>query len=318
MTKALTGSIETLGTLKITADTSGLDAASKRILRHKEILAIIAKDTIEEYQGYNPEEIMEFIEADSISAPEVSRGWTNTIIHGDSEEFTELNEKTTAFDVFFRARNPELSKGRVNVNLHVDLEAQRTYRPGYPIEKRGIYYLARSLSSQLSLLTERTDYGQLEKCYSIWICRDDIPEKERFSITHYTIENYDAKGRSSTKKADYDLMHLVIIRLGSPDYSGEEDDIFRFLTTLFYPRKPDFRETIDRYLDFGQNPELEKEVGGMIGLGQSILEEGIQKGEDRVNRLNGILLKEHRYDDLRRSTEDRKFQQELFLKYHLE
>ena len=59
------------------------------------------------------------------------------------------------------------------VNLHVDIEPQKTYRPGYPVEKRGIYYLARQLSAQLSLVTDNTDYDGLEKCYSIWICRDD-------------------------------------------------------------------------------------------------------------------------------------------------
>ena len=55
----------------------------------------------------------------------------------------------------FRVVNPELSGGEVIVNLHVDVEAQKTYRPGYSIEKRGIYYLARELSSQLSLLIPR-------------------------------------------------------------------------------------------------------------------------------------------------------------------
>lgn len=76
----------------------------------------------------------------------------------------------------FRARNPRLSSC-VSVNLHINFEVQKDYRPGYPIEKRGMYYLARSLGSQLGLVTERADYGQLEKCYSVWICRERM---ERF------------------------------------------------------------------------------------------------------------------------------------------
>lgn len=83
------------------------------------------------------------------------------------------------------------------MSLHVDVEPQKSYQPGYPIEKRGLYYLARSLSSQLSLVTEATDYGQLEKCYGIWICRDDIPQERSiqklqklFTLTKEEAEEY--------------------------------------------------------------------------------------------------------------------------------
>lgn len=52
---------------------------SKKILQYREVLAIILKETVEEYQGYFEEEIMEFIEPDSITdATEVSGGRTRT------------------------------------------------------------------------------------------------------------------------------------------------------------------------------------------------------------------------------------------------
>lgn len=96
----------------------------------------------------------------------------------------------------------------------MDLESQKTYRPGYPIEKRGMYYLARRLSSQLSLVTERTDYGRLEKCYSIFICRDDIPKDEQNSIAVYEVVNTKDTGSHKTVKEAYDLMTLVVIKQG--------------------------------------------------------------------------------------------------------
>jgi hypothetical protein len=76
----------------------------------------------------------------------------------------------------FSAKNPKLSNANIVIRLHFDLEPQKTYKPGYPIEKRGYYYLSRRFSSQLSLVFNDTDYNSLEKCYSIWICRDDIPK----------------------------------------------------------------------------------------------------------------------------------------------
>ncbi len=186
----LQGSIEALSAMQITADIDGKDVPSKTILRHKEVLAVILKGAVSEYKGYSLKEVQKFIVPDSIiNTMEVSPGRTNTEVRGDNTEFIHLNEKTTHFDLAFQARNPQLSTEDIQINLHIDLEPQKTYTPGYPIEKRGLYYLARRLSSQLSLTWEGTDYNLLSKCYSIFICRDDIPQKDSYSISVYEMTN---------------------------------------------------------------------------------------------------------------------------------
>lgn len=303
------GSMEALNAMQITADTEGLDAESKTLLHSKEVLAVILQGTVEEYNGCSLEEIMGFIEADSITdAKEISNGRTNTQIHGENTEFVQLGEKTSNFDVAFRARNPLLSDGDVQVSLHVDIEPQKTYRPGYPIEKRGVYYLARRLSSQLSLITDATDYNQLEKCYSIWICRDDIPVKERYSISFYEIVNTENVGNNMEQegkpaKNNYDLLKLVIIRLGQKVYNGEKGNkgygLLRFLNAIMYPHREDFMDTVSEYIDFSENEELWKEVKHMSGLGQSVLEEGIEQGIERgiergiEQRNEELIIKKH-------------------------
>ncbi len=62
----------------------------------------------------------------------------------------------------------------------------------------------------------------------------------------------------------------------------------------------------------------------MTGLGQSILEEGIECGMERriergkeeaeaeLNQLYGCLLKRKRYADLERATNDKAFREHLF------
>ena len=280
------GSMEALSSMQITRDTEGLDAESKALLHSKEVLAVILQGTIEEYSGYSRKEIIDFIEADSIcDEKEVSSGRTNTQLRGDNTEFVQLNEKTSNFDVVFRARNPLLSGEGVQVNLHVDIEPQKTYRPGYPLEKRGIYYLSRSLSSQLSLVTDTTDYGNLEKCYSIWICRDDIPKDERYSVSFYEMSNVKNIGNCSAAKENYDLMTLVVIRLGDKVYNMEKGsegyELLRFLNAIMYPHRDDFMDTISEYIDFSENEELWRETKRMSGLGQSILEEGIEQGMEQ-------------------------------------
>lgn len=215
------GSMEALSAMQLTTDMEGLDAECKQLLHSKEVLAVILQGTVEEYAECSLEEIIDFIETDSIEeGREVSAGRTNSQIKGDNVEFVQLNEKTSFFDILFRAKNPQLSDGDILVNLHIDIEPQKTYRPGYPIEKRGLYYLARSLSAQLSLVTEETDYGRLEKCYGIFICRDDVPKGERYSISFYGIVNTENIGDVVVKKENYDLLKLVVIRLGDKVYNG--------------------------------------------------------------------------------------------------
>lgn len=207
----LQGSIAVLSAMQATADTDGKDAPSKTILRHKEVLAVILKGAVTEYKGYSLKEVQKFIVPDSITdTMEVSPGRTNTELRGDNSEFIHLNEKTTHFDLAFQARNPQLSTEDIQINLHIDLEPQKTYRPGYPIEKRGLYYLARRLSAQLSLAWEGTDYNLLSKCYSIFICRDDISKADCYSISVYEMTNTRNTALSTVARENYDLMTLVV------------------------------------------------------------------------------------------------------------
>ena len=285
MEETIRGNLGVASSFQLTEQMEALDQQSKNLLQYKEVLAVILKHTVDEYADYSVAKVMDFIDADSIStSTEVSRDRTNTRIEGSSTEFAELSEKTTFFDLVFRAKNPRLTSQVILVRLRINLEAQKEYRPGYPIEKRGIYYLARMLSSQLNLLTEQTDYGQLEKCYSIWICRDHIPKREQMSISYYGISNFKNVGSCSPRKEDYDLLQLVVIRLGDRDYQSEGEDVLEFLSTIFYPHKEGFRKKIAKYIDLDSSLQ-EQEVDRMSGLGESIFLEGIEEGREK-ERIN--------------------------------
>ena len=45
------------------------------------------------------------------------------------------------------------------------------------------------------------------------------------------------------------------------------------------------------------------------------VEEGIEKGEDRVNQLNFYLISDKRFDDLTRATKDKQYQAQLYKEY---
>lgn len=296
--ETLKGSMETLSAMQITAEIEGLDIQSKTILRNKEILAVILQGTIKEYKGYSRKKITEFIEANSItSEKEVSPGRTNTQFRGDNAEFIHLNEKTSTFDLAFRAKNPQLSTETIQINLHIDVESQKTYKPGYPIEKRGMYYLARCLSSQLSLALEGTDYNQLEKCYGIWVCIDDIPPEDRYSISVYETVNTENTAVNEVAKENYDLMTLVVIKLGNKVYNGDKEDegheLLRFLNAIMYPHKEDFMATVSEYIDFSENEELWKEAAQMGSWAEKIHQELKEEMREEVtNEVRNELIEE--------------------------
>ena len=109
MEKIIQGSLGVASTFQMTEEMDILDKQSKKILQYKEVLAIILKETVEEYGGYFEAEIMEFIEVDSITKEtEVSSGRTNTKVEGIATEFVELGEKTLNVYSAVRARNPQL------------------------------------------------------------------------------------------------------------------------------------------------------------------------------------------------------------------
>lgn len=65
-----------------------------------------------------------------------------------------------------------------------------------------------------------------------------------------------------------------------------------------------------KFLDSRQLEKV-KEMMNMTILGEMILRDGIEKGEERLSRLNKVLIDEARYDDLKRAAEDRSFRKKL-------
>ena len=136
--------------------------------------------------------------------------------------------------------------------------------------KRALYYAARELSAQLGTLTKRTNYGQLEKVYSIWICNKNIPEELRDTATEYSIRKSDIIGTTEEPEETFDLLNVIMIRRGGKS----REKIFDFLTSVFEGQISKIR----KYTDVIDHGTLEQEVKHMSGLGASILEEGIEQG----------------------------------------
>ena len=95
------------------------------------------------------------------------------------------------------------------------------------------------------------------------------------TVSFYKFCNCRNIGRCIPNEENYDLMELVIIRLGEPEEECTQD-VIEFLNLLFYPHKSDFKRKISRFIP-GEN-EIMKEAEDMTGLGESIYAEGYEVG----------------------------------------
>ena len=147
------------------------DAACKRLLSEKIILAWIMKTCLAEYQDCDVNEIAEkYIEGQpQVDTVPVAPDETNapSRIQGMGTEDTSLTEGTVLYDIRFTAVAPASGE---RIRLIINLEAQNKFLVGYPLIKRAIFYCGRMISSQYGTEFTNSQYGKIKKVYSIWVC----------------------------------------------------------------------------------------------------------------------------------------------------
>lgn len=269
--------------LSATCGNGTYDACAKENMHHPKLIAPILKEVVPEFRDCTIEEVIQCIVSDSICDDPVDN--VSAMANTMETEMSSVSEKLIRYDARFKAINPKLSSEEITFFLHIDLEVQNTYKPSnpkYPIIKRGIYYGAREISSQLGILTDTTNYNDLEKVYSIWICNEDVPLELQNTVSLYKIDKHDLIGNTSEPKENYDLLNVIMIRRGEQE---SDEAIFDYLTSFFNSNI----DGICKYVNIKDDEEVLEGVRKMSGLGQTIyeegLEEGIEKGIEKTLRL---------------------------------
>ena len=185
----------------------------------------------------------------------------------------------------------------------IKIEAQQKSNPGYSLLNRGIFYAARLISAQLSVEftndgSDKEQYDNIKKVYSIWICMD-CPEDKKDSIINYSFEPHIIyQGNDKLKVYENcDLMNITFIHLsGKPDQSHHQ--LISMLDTLL--AKMD-AETKKRKLQEEHNLpmtiKLEKEMNDMCNLSSGIREESRMEGklegrvETTIEFIKNIMFK---------------------------
>lgn len=266
----------TLGTdMSLEEKKRAYDAAFRRLLSNKQILAWILHDCLDEYKDCAVSEIADrYIE----SEPEVTavgvHPHSGETITGIRSEDKLLNEGAVYYDIRFFASAPGTDE---MIKLIINIEAQQDYYPGYPLVKRGIYYCGRMLSAQYGTEFTESEYGNLKKVCSIWICSN--PPKERANtITRYNLHEENIVGSVSEKREIYDMLSVVMVCLGGSYRETRGALRMLALTMTDELATQEKRKQLSDEFGLQMTKHIESEVSIMCNVSEGIYRRGIEKG----------------------------------------
>lgn len=274
--------------VKTTDKKAQYDNKAKQLLGHKIILAHILVNTVAEFKGMNPADVVQYIEGEPyIGSVPVDAGATNQDtekIIGLNTENSEINEGMIRFDIIFYVRMKDgLSQIIVNV------EAQKAEPIGYDILNRAIFYVSRMISSQKGRDFVKSNYNDIKRVYSIWICMN--MDEHSMSYIHLTKENIID---SHDWKGDIDLLNIVLLGLAEDlAERNEKYELHRLLGALL-SSKLNVNEKLDIIENEFQIPleeDIREDVNEMCNLSQGIEDRAFEKGTENglaeaIRRMN--------------------------------
>ena len=265
------------------------DESAKRLLGQKSILAQILVRTVDEFKGMNPRYVETLIEGEpyisriplepGLTNPEAMRAKSGQRITGLNTENQEHAEGLVRFDIVFYVRMKDgLSQIIINV------EAQKDEPQRYGILNRAVFYVSRLISSQKERDFENTEYDDIKRVYSIWVCMN----MEENSLSHIHLVKDDLVGYHDWR-GKLDLFNIVMIGLAKElPGQGEQYELHRLLGALFAEglTAGERLNIIKEEYDIPIEQDIEQEVDVMCNLSQGIKEAGIAEGREE-GRVEG-------------------------------
>lgn len=256
------------------------DEHVKRILADKNVLAYILVYSVKEFRGYTLKEAREALDGE----PKISQVKVRPEAVEQLENKSKLpSEGKMYFDIVFTVTTKDNERQKIYINV----EAQKSFFPGYDLVTRGIIYSARLISKQMDVEYTSKNYDGVKKVYSIWICmnapgKNKEQEKVADSITEYSLKPTELYPASDTVVATgrYDLMSTIFVNLKPENTLKSENDLIGMLSVLLSEKME--IETKKRTLesDYGlpMSQQLEMEVAAMCNLSDIVEDRGKEQG----------------------------------------
>ena len=198
------------------------DNVIKMLFTHKQIVAIMLRECLPEFNGVP----LNFITEKCLDGLEDADYLIGDKTHGNAG---------IDMDICIHARLPKDMDSQVGVIINI--EVQQNFHPGYDIIKRGIYYGCSLIAMEKETVFAGSDYDNLKKVYSIWICLD-VPLDKANTIIRYGMAELcptDVTHGVHRIGAPYDLLEVMMVCLNDKYENGGEV-VIDMLRTLFSQR----------------------------------------------------------------------------------
>lgn len=256
----------------------------KRVLSNKIILAWILKYVTEEFADMSLDEIKSCIGSDiEVSEVGVMPGVANRRemekIRGEVQEDAVPREGEIYYDIRFSAY---LKAWKERIRLLINVEAQKTFYPGYSLTTRGIFYGARMISAQKGTEFTGRDYDNIRKVYSIWICMN-APDYIGNAISKYQICKEDLIPGIPDQRNTYDKMTVVTVCLNPKSEKG--NPLTRMLGLLLSPKikgKVKIQQLKEDFSIPMESKTMGEELNQMCNLSDYVEELGIEQGREQL------------------------------------
>lgn len=273
-----------------------LDTEVKKVLSDKTVLAWILKYTTAEFKRYSIEQIKTCIEGTPEVGthpinPQSKRRGRHVPQHIKDNKKLRFSEAITGSDtadkvpgegqVYFDIRFYAITPTKERIKLILNVEAQKTLALKYDLVTRGIFYAARMISAQKGTEFSKSNYDDLKKVYSIWICIE-VPRNMEYTVTSYRLDKKVLFGNPK-KRFRYDLMEIVMICLGKEDHATDGNRLHGMLSTLLSRKltPKEKKEHLATEYCFETSTELEGGLKEMCNYSDLIEERGIEKGIEK-------------------------------------
>ena len=258
------------------------DEHVRQILKDKGILAYILKYAVKEFKDYSIDDAKAAIDGE----PEVAiRSVRPEAVSTLENESKIPGEGKMYFDILFYA----VTNDGYRQKMYINIEAQKSFYPGYDLVTRGIVYPARLISQQMDVEYTADNYDGVKKVYSVWICMNAPEKKHSYkkvadSIVEYSIKPTILYPHNATDDeiatGRYDLMSTVFINLNSQNTINSKNILISMLSTLLSDKikADEKKQKLEKEYGIKMSKELESEVSSMCNLSEAIEERGIERG----------------------------------------
>ena len=261
-------------------NTDAYDHLCKMIMSNKQILANIMKFAMKECKDLTIEEIINSIEND----PRINMTINDhDQIVGMNVEDQSVIGACVRYDILFKATLPTKKGKKESVGIFINFEIQKDETPGYPLVTRGIYYASRLISRQKNAEDgfASSEFNDLQKVYSIWICPKHTKEKNDV-INVYHIKEECLKNEWHNQVEDYDLMEVIMMYPGNEyNYEDKSHSVLEMLNILFTTKMKaeEKKRLLEEKYAIIMTEKMDQEVEFMCNLSESVLKEGLEQGE---------------------------------------